>query len=185
LVDDYELTFRLLRKGHRIAFAPLSINYDEKPPTVASMFRQRARWGKGFIDLLSTRIARRSDILGGIYWLNPIAAIAGLILLLIPSYAAIHYFVLDYYPYTYTYIPLYAWLGLTAVLYSLQVAVLLKQYGVKGIGYSALTLLLIPFSHYWFVTFMKAFTIKSWANTKTTHGFIKETPIKRVIADAS
>jgi cellulose synthase/poly-beta-1,6-N-acetylglucosamine synthase-like glycosyltransferase len=185
LVDDYELTFRLLRKGYRIAFAPLSINYDEKPPTVASMFRQRARWGKGFIDLLSTRIARRSDILGGIYWLNPIAAIAGLILLLIPSYAAIHYFVLDYYPYTYTYIPLYAWLGLTAVLYSLQVAVLLKQYGVKGIGYSALTLLLIPFSHYWFVTFMKAFTIKSWANTKTTHGFIKETPIKRVIADAS
>jgi cellulose synthase/poly-beta-1,6-N-acetylglucosamine synthase-like glycosyltransferase len=185
LVDDYELTFRLLRHGYRIAFAPLSINYDEKPPTISSMFRQRARWGKGFIDLLSTRIAGRSDILGGIYWLNPIAAIAGLILLMIPAFAAIHYLAFDYYPYTYSYIPLYAWLALTALLYSLQAAVLLKQYGTKGIAYSALTLLLIPFSHYWFVTFMKAFTIKSWANTKTAHGFVKETPLKRVIADAS
>lgn len=185
LVDDYELTFRLLRNGYRIAFAPLSINYDEKPPTVASMFRQRARWGKGFIDLLSTRIAPRSDVLGGIYWLNPIAAIAGLILLLIPAYAAIHYLVFDYYPFTYTYIPLSAWLVLTAIMYSLQVTVLLKQYRAKGVGYSALTILLIPFSHYWFVTFMKAFTVKSWANTKTVHGFTKEPPLKGIIADAS
>jgi cellulose synthase/poly-beta-1,6-N-acetylglucosamine synthase-like glycosyltransferase len=71
LVDDYELTFRLLRKGYRIAFAPLSINYDEKPPTLDFMLRQRARWAKGFIDLLGTRIADRSDIVGQIFWLNP------------------------------------------------------------------------------------------------------------------
>jgi cellulose synthase/poly-beta-1,6-N-acetylglucosamine synthase-like glycosyltransferase len=185
LVDDYELTFRLLRNGYRIAFAPLSINYDEKPPTISSMFRQRARWGKGFIELLSSRITQKSDIVGGIYWLNPIAAIAGLVLLLIPSFAAVHYLVFDYYPFTYTYIPLNVWLVLTAILYSLQVTVLLKQYGATGIAYSALTILLIPFSHYWFVTFIKAFTVKSWATTKTTHGFTKESPPKRIAADAS
>lgn len=185
LVDDYELTFRLLRNNYRIAFAPLSINYDEKPPTMASMFRQRARWGRGFIDLLSTRVARRSDFLGNVYSLNPIAAVAGLILLLIPAYAAVHYIIFDYYPYTYSYIPLNAWLVLTGLLSALQASVLIKQYRVKGIAYAAQLILLIPFSHYWFVTFIKAFSVKSWANTKTTHGFIKEPTIKRIIADAS
>lgn len=185
LVDDYELTFRLLRKKYRIAFAPLSINYDEKPPTMASMFRQRARWGKGFIDLLPSRVAHRSDFIGNIYSLNPIAAIAGLILLLIPAYAAVHYIIFDYYPYTYSYIPLNAWLVLTGLLFALQGAVLIKQYRAKGIAYAAQLILLIPFSHYWFVTFIKAFSVKSWANTKTTHGFMKVPPVKRIIADAS
>jgi cellulose synthase/poly-beta-1,6-N-acetylglucosamine synthase-like glycosyltransferase len=185
LVDDYELTFRLLRNDYRIAFAPLSVNYDEKPPTMESMFRQRARWGKGFIDLLSTRITQKSDLIGTIYWLNPIAAIAGLIMLLIPAYAAVHYFIFDYYPYTYTYIPLNVWLALTAVLFTLQATVVIKQYGARGIGYSAQIILLIPFSHYWFVTFIKAFTVKSWANTKTTHGFSEDTPLERIVADAS
>ena len=31
LVDDFELTFRLLRSNCKIAFAPLCIDYDEKP----------------------------------------------------------------------------------------------------------------------------------------------------------
>jgi cellulose synthase/poly-beta-1,6-N-acetylglucosamine synthase-like glycosyltransferase len=185
LVDDYELTFRLLRNDYKIAFAPLSINYDEKPPTMDSMFRQRARWGRGFIDLLSSRITQKSDVIGTIYWLNPIAAIAGLILLMIPAYAAVHYFLFDYYPYTYTYIPLYLWLALTAFLYILQASVVIKQYGSKGIWYSTQIILLIPFSHYWFVTFMKAFTVRSWANTKTTHGFTKDKPLERVVADAT
>jgi cellulose synthase/poly-beta-1,6-N-acetylglucosamine synthase-like glycosyltransferase len=185
LVDDYELTFRLLRNHYKIAFAPLSINYDEKPPTMGSTFRQRARWGRGFMNLLSARVAQRSDFIGNIYSLNPIAAIAGLILLLIPAYSAVHYLIFDYYPYTYSYIPLNIWLVLTAALFSLQAAVLIKQYRAKGIAYALQIIPLIPFSHYWFVTFMKAFSVKSWANTKTTHGFTKDTPIKRIISDAA
>jgi cellulose synthase/poly-beta-1,6-N-acetylglucosamine synthase-like glycosyltransferase len=185
LVDDYELTFRLLRHGYKIAFAPLSINYDEKPPSMDSMLRQRARWGRGFINLLSTRIARRSDVMGNIYWLNPIAAIAGLIMLLVPAYAAVHYLLFDYFPYTYTYIPLSVWLVLTGVLFVLQTSVILRQYGLKGIAYSLQIIMLIPFSHYWFVTFIKAFTVKSWADTKTTHGYTKEPPLERIVADAA
>ncbi|HXG06659.1 MAG TPA: glycosyltransferase family 2 protein [Nitrososphaera sp.] len=182
LVDDYELTFRLLRKGYRIAFAPLSINYDEKPPTLSFMFRQRARWGKGFIDLLGMRVAEGPDIIGHIYWLNPLAAICGLVMLMVPAFAAIHYLIYDYYPYIYTYIPLSIWFVLTGVLFALQTVVLLRQYGRRGLVYSAQIPALTPFSHYWFVSFLKAFTIKSWANTKTMHGFMKEA---KVVADAS
>lgn len=185
LVDDYELTFRLLRNGYRIAYAPLSVNYDEKPPTLEFMLRQRARWGKGFINLLGTKIAEPSDIIGHIYWLNPIAAIAGLVMLMVPAYAAIHYLVFDYYPYTYTYIPLNIWLVLTGVLFALQAAVLLREYGWRGLVYAAQIPALVPFSHYWFVTFLKAFGVKSWADTKTTHGFLKETRVERIVADAS
>ena len=185
LVDDYELTFRLLRNGYRIAYAPLSVNYDEKPPTLEFMLRQRARWGKGFIDLLGTKVAEPSDIIGHIYWLNPIAAISGLIMLMVPAFAALHYLIFDYYPYTYTYIPLTIWLVLTGVLFSLQGAVLIRQYGRRGIVYAAQIPALTPFSHYWFVSFLKAFGVKSWANTKTTHGFMKETRIEKIVADAS
>jgi cellulose synthase/poly-beta-1,6-N-acetylglucosamine synthase-like glycosyltransferase len=185
LVDDYELTFRLLRNGYKIGFAPLSINYDEKPPTVAAMIRQRARWGKGFIDLLSTRVATKSDIIGNIYWLNPIAALTGLVMLLVPAYAALHFLVFGYYPYTYTYIPLYVWLGLSALLLILQTSILVKQYGRKGIWYALQLTLLVPFSHYWFVTFLKAFSVKSWANTKTAHGFAEMKESEKVAADVA
>lgn len=185
LVDDYELTFRLLRNGYRIAFAPYSINYDEKPPTLEFMMRQRARWGKGFLSLLKTRIAEGSDVLGNLYWLNPIAAITGLIMLLIPAYAAVHFLIFDYYPYTYTYIPLNIWLVLAGVLFALQAAVLVRQYGSKGLAYAIQLPALTPFSHYWFVAFIKAFSVKSWANTKTVHGFMKETKVEKIVADAS
>jgi cellulose synthase/poly-beta-1,6-N-acetylglucosamine synthase-like glycosyltransferase len=174
LVDDYELTSRLLKNGYKIAFAPLSINYDEKPPTLDFMLRQRARWAKGFIDLLGTRIGDRSDIIGHIFWLNPIAAVTGFIMLMIPAVAAIHYLIFYYYHYTYSYMPLSIWFVLTGLLFILQAAVLVKEYGWRGFGYAAQIPLFLPFSHYWFVSFIRAFTIKSWASTKTAHGFMKE-----------
>ena len=174
LVDDYELTSRLLKKGYKIAFAPLSINYDEKPPTLDFMLRQRARWAKGFIDLLGARAGDRSDIIGHIFWLSPIAAVTGFIMLMIPAVAAIHYLIYDYYPYTYAYMPLSIWFVLIGLLFILQGAVLIKEYGWRGFGYAAQIPLFLPFSHYWFVSFIRAFTIKSWASTKTAHGFMKQ-----------
>jgi cellulose synthase/poly-beta-1,6-N-acetylglucosamine synthase-like glycosyltransferase len=180
LVDDYELSFRLLRKGYRIAFAPLSINYDEKPPTLDFMLRQRARWAKGFIELLGTRIADRSDIIGHIFWLNPIAAVTGFIMLMVPAFAALHYLIYDYYPYTYAYMPLRIWLMVIGALFTLQATVLVKEYGWRGFIYAAHIPLFLPFSHYWFVSFIRAFTVKSWATTKTTHGFIKEKRAERL-----
>jgi cellulose synthase/poly-beta-1,6-N-acetylglucosamine synthase-like glycosyltransferase len=185
LVDDYELTFRLLRNKYRIAYAPLSINYDEKPPTLESMMRQRSRWGRGFLDLLKTRVAERSDIVGGVYHLMPIAAITGLVMLLIPAYAAVHFLLFDYYPYTYAFIPLNVWLALTGSLFALQAAVLVKEYGRRGFVYAAQIPVLTPFSHYWFISILKAFTVKSWEDTKTMHGFVKEAKMEKIVSDAS
>jgi cellulose synthase/poly-beta-1,6-N-acetylglucosamine synthase-like glycosyltransferase len=178
LVDDYELTFRLLKSKHRIAFAPLSIDYDEKPPNLEIMLRQRARWARGFLSLLSKRIAEPTDIIGNIHWLSPVAAISGIIMLLIPAYASIHYLLYDYYPYTYSYMPLNLWFILTGLIYGLQAAILYKQDGVKGLKRALYLPIYNAFSHYWFVSFSKAFFVKSWANTKTMHGFVKKSKEK-------
>lgn len=175
LVDDYELTFRLLRKKHRIAFAPLCIDYDEKPPNMEIMLRQRARWARGFINLLTKRIAEPTDIIGNIHWLSPVAAISGLVMLLIPAYAAVHNLLYGYYPYTYSYMPLTLWFVLTGLIYGLQAAVLYKQDGFKGLKRAVYLPIYNAFSQYWFVSFTKAFFVKSWASTKTMHGFTEKT----------
>jgi hypothetical protein len=52
--------------------------------------------------------------------------------------------------------------------------VLIKEYGWRGFAYAAQIPLFLPFSQYWFVSFVRAFTIKSWASTKTTHGFVRQ-----------
>ena len=79
LIDDFELSFRLFRNKYRIVFAPLSVSHDERPPELALMLRQRSRWVKGHIDLLKERIPEGSDIMGNLYWINPILMICGLL----------------------------------------------------------------------------------------------------------
>src|SRR4029079_6465408 len=113
--------------------APLCIDYDEKPPNMEIMLRQRARWASGFINLLTKRIAAPADIIGNIHWLSPVGAISGLVMLLIPAYAAVHNLLYGYYPYTYSYMPLTLWIVLTGLIYGLQAAVLYKQDGFKGL----------------------------------------------------
>lgn len=172
LVDDYELTFRLLRKGYKILFAPLSINYDEKPATVDIMMKQRARWVKGFFDLMKIRVAQPSDIVGNLYWVNPLTAFTGLILLVISAYATVHLWMFQYFPFNFSYIPLAIWSGLAVATFGLYTAVLFREYGTKGLQYAALLPLYLVFSNYYFVVSIKAFFVKSWAETKTTHGFV-------------
>jgi hypothetical protein len=56
--------------------------------------------------------------------------------------------------------------------YLLQMISLVQDYGLKALRETGYVALLIPFSHYWFVTLARAFFVKGWANTKTTHGYI-------------
>ena len=171
LVDDYELTFRLLRENHRIAFAPLCINYDEKPPTLDIMLKQRARWLKGFFNLLRTRVAEPSDLVGHLYWMNPLTAFTGLAMLLLAAFSTIHYVLFLYYPFHYSYIPLLAWFGLTATTFVLYTAALVMQYGASGFKHAAWLPVYLLFSNYYMIVALKALFVKSWADTKTTHGF--------------
>jgi cellulose synthase/poly-beta-1,6-N-acetylglucosamine synthase-like glycosyltransferase len=170
LIDDFELSFRLFRNNYRIVFAPLSISHDERPPELALMLRQRSRWIKGHIDLLKERVPEASDIMGNLYWLNPIFMICGLGSIIIVSIGLIYYLIFGILPFKFSFTPIFIWIAMTIVGYFLQLSILVKQNGIKGLrlaGYLALTGV---FSHYWYVTLLKAFFVKSWSNTKTTHG---------------
>lgn len=171
LIDDFELSFRLFRNKYRIAFAPLSVEYDEKPPELALMIRQRSRWVKGHIDLLRVRVAEPTDIAGNIYWLNPIFMIGGFFAIGIVSFGIANYILFGNMPYRFSFIPIKIWLGMTVVNYFMQLAILVRQNGLKGLRQAGNLLIMPPFSQYWYVTLVKAFFVKSWATTKTTHGF--------------
>lgn len=183
LVDDYELTYRLLRNKYRIAFAPLSICYDEKPATVELMIRQRARWFKGFTSLIRHRIAEPRDIIGNLYWVNPIAILSGTLILFIAGFAGLHNLLVGYYPYDFSYLPIDLWFLLYGSMILLQSLVLVKQYGRAGLKYSLLLPIFIAFSNYWLSAAAKSFFVKSWASTKTVHGFISEADMAQLEAD--
>lgn len=180
LIDDFELSFRLFRNKYRIAFAPLSVEYDEKPPELALMIRQRSRWVKGHIDLLKERVAEPTDIAGNIYWLNPVLMIGGLLAISIVSFGVAYYIAFGTMPYKFSFIPIKIWLGMTALNYFMQLAILVKQNGIGALKQAGNLLIMPPFSQYWYVTLIKAFFVKSWANTKTTHGFYRQREAIRI-----
>jgi cellulose synthase/poly-beta-1,6-N-acetylglucosamine synthase-like glycosyltransferase len=181
LVDDYELTFRLLRNKYRIAFAPLSICYDEKPPTLQFMMRQRARWFRGFASLMKNRIAEPKDIIGNLYWVNPIAILLGTVVLLIAGFAGAHNLVFGYYPYQFAYLSIELWFLLYGTMILLQAMALVRQYGRIGLKYSLLLPIFIGFSNYWIAAAMKSFFVKSWGNTKTAHGFLSTADMEKLM----
>ena len=171
LVDDYELTFRLLRNKYRIAFAPLSINYDEKPPSLNIMFNQRGRWVRGFINLLKHRVAEPRDFLGNLFWVSPLTSFINLITLSIMAFSSIHQLLFHFYPFSFAYIPFNYWLYLMGVNFILSAAVLVRLYGGKGFKYSILIPIYAMFTNYYLVVGIKSFFIKSWGESKTEHGF--------------
>ena len=183
LVDDYELSFRLIKNKFQTIFAPLSICYDEKPPSIQVMINQRSRWFKGFVNLLRHAIASPKDILGFIHWLMPISIMAGLGLFAIFAISATHNLVFSYYPFTFTYLPFLPWLVMTVLVICLQCGTLVKQYGLKGLRYSMWIPLFILFSNYWLTVSLKAYFVKSWRTNKTKHGFINEKDLNSILAN--
>jgi cellulose synthase/poly-beta-1,6-N-acetylglucosamine synthase-like glycosyltransferase len=172
LIDDFELSFRLFRKKYRSLFAPLSLCYDEKPPQLGLMLKQRSRWIKGHLDLLETRVPEFSDIMGNMYWLTPIFMICGLSAIIIVSVGILHHMLFGTMPYRFSFVPIQIWIGTIVVSYFLQLTILVIQQGFKGLRCAGHLALEPLFSQYWYVTLVKAFFVKSWANTKTTHGFL-------------
>ena len=173
LVDDYELTCRLFKKKYRIVFAPLCINYDEKPPNLTIMLGQRSRWAKGFLDMLRHRATEPTDILGTLLWLSPFAVFSGFVLITLVGVATLYNLAFEYYPFYYASTSIYLWIFVTLLLYALQSMALVKQYGRKGVRLAVYVPIYDAFIMYVLVTFIRAFTVKSWGSTKTAHGFIK------------
>jgi hypothetical protein len=144
------------------------------------MLRQRSRWVKGHIDLIKERVPESSDIMGNIYWLNPILMLCGLSAIAIISFGIFYYALFGMMPYKYSFIPIMIWIGMTVASYFLQLAILLKQQGLEGLRHAGRLALSPPFSQYWYVTLIKAFFVKSWANTKTTHGYFTSKDMMRL-----
>jgi cellulose synthase/poly-beta-1,6-N-acetylglucosamine synthase-like glycosyltransferase len=171
LIDDFDLSFRLYRSKYRIAFAPLSIDWDEKPPLLNMIFKQRARWIKGHLDHLKSPVAEPKDIIGHIYWLTPLSLISSLIALSIASFNNLYHLFFGHFAYNFSAIPVGIWFVLLCINYCFQVYFLIQN-GKLSIRQCFLyPLLLSPFSTYWYVCAIKAFFVKGWASTKTTHGF--------------
>jgi cellulose synthase/poly-beta-1,6-N-acetylglucosamine synthase-like glycosyltransferase len=183
LIEDFELSFRIYRKGGRIAFAPLSIVYDEKPTNMRFMIRQRSRWVKGHFDLLKVKIPESHDIVGIIYWLNPILMLGGLSAIGITSFAALYFLFFGVIPYQFSFVPVGVWIGATLASMTVQMVVLAKELGIKGLRYAGYAAYLAVFSHYWYVTLIKSFFVKSWSNNKTSHGFMSAKDIDTIIAE--
>ena len=183
LIEDFELSFRFYRNKYRIGFASLSVVYDEKPGELPLMMRQRSRWVKGHFDLIKKKIPERTDLVGIIYWLSPLFLTSGFFSIIVTSTAILHYVLFDTFPFKFTFVPISLWFGVTVASYSLQFIIVLKELGLKKITYAAHIALLVPFSHYWYVCWLKSFFVKSWSTTKTTHGFIREHDIEILARD--
>lgn len=172
-MDDYELTCRILKSKYRIVFAPRCINYDERPPNLDTLLRQRARWAKGFINMMKYPILETIDILGILFWITPLIVFIGLSMFLIVGFAMIFNLLFGYFPFQYTSITITQWLVLNIVIGFIQSLVMIKGYGWKDLKQIIYIPILNPFALYVMVTYIRALGIKSGGNTKSLHGFAK------------
>lgn len=159
LVEDYDLTLRLIEKGFRIGFASDVKVYDERPTTWTSFFKQRARWLRGNFQILkkhllrSWRMPRVWHIL-----LNSFGIFLfyyGLSLTLLYMLGGTFYSF---------YFPFWFWLWLFQVGIILIRAVL--ERGIKGLLLFPLFLL---YTYHWLIVFWYVPKIKNWKESKTEH----------------
>jgi cellulose synthase/poly-beta-1,6-N-acetylglucosamine synthase-like glycosyltransferase len=172
LVDDHVLTCKLLRRKYRIMYLPLCRAYSEEPASLQVMLRQRARWGRGFINCLHHKMADSSDIVGNLLWFMPLGTFANSIMFIIVVYATIFNLIFEYLPYSFAYLPLELWFIVAGIMMCLYVSVLLKVHGVKdGIRRAMYLVPFIAFSQYGMIVCYKALFVRTWGTTKTIHGF--------------
>jgi len=159
LVEDYDLSLRLLEKKYKIGYAHDVAVYDEKPCKWSSFFKQRARWMRGNFQILRKYVPR----------LHKIPQMWHILL----SHLSV---ALNYYGYglavlymlgaTYQsfYFPFWIWLWLFNVfMIGLRS---LKERGLRGLFFLPL---LILFSYHWLVVCWYVPKIKSWRESKTEH----------------
>ncbi len=50
--EDLELTFRIHKAGYKVVFQPRAQVFTESPSSISAFWKQRVRWGRGFIQTL-------------------------------------------------------------------------------------------------------------------------------------
>ncbi len=53
VAEDTEISFRIYKMGYRIGFMPLAVTWEQEPEKLRVWFKQRTRWAKGNIYVLT------------------------------------------------------------------------------------------------------------------------------------
>lgn len=56
ITEDTEISFRLYRMGYKIKFMPLAVTFEQEPQTLKVWFKQRGRWAKGNMYVVSKNV---------------------------------------------------------------------------------------------------------------------------------
>lgn len=51
LTEDIDSSFRAQAVGHRMTYDPTIVSYEEAPPTLLALFKQRLRWSQGWCEV--------------------------------------------------------------------------------------------------------------------------------------
>lgn len=51
LTEDIDSSFRAQAAGHRMTYDPTIVSYEEAPPTLLALFKQRLRWSQGWCEV--------------------------------------------------------------------------------------------------------------------------------------
>jgi cellulose synthase/poly-beta-1,6-N-acetylglucosamine synthase-like glycosyltransferase len=167
LIEDFDLYCKLTQRGIRVVYAPDVECYDEKPPYWSSLIIQRARWIKGHFKILRKRMFQPFPLFDIIYMLSPFFYFPWYLCALITAL---------YFPFqklglgiTFWFPSVYLWLFSLIAMYLFFVYRAISQKEAKDILYLPVFFL---FSFHWLISFLRSFTIRSWAETKTPHGFV-------------
>lgn len=159
LVEDYDLSLRLLEKRYKIGYAPDVVVYDEKPCQWSSFFKQRARWLRGNFQILKKYVPKLHKIPQ--MWHILLSHISIALNYYGYGLAVLYMLGVTYYSF---YFPFWIWLWI------FNVAIIglrsLKERGLRGL---MLLPLLILFSYHWLVICWYVPKIKSWKESKTEH----------------
>jgi len=167
LIEDFDLYCKLTQRGIRVVYAPDVECYDEKPPYWSSLIIQRARWIKGHFKILRKRMFQPFPLFDIIYMLSPFFYFPWYLCALITAL---------YFPFqklgvgiTFWFPSVYLWLLSLIAMYLFFVYRAISQKEPRDIIYLPVFFL---FSFHWLISFLRSFTIRSWAETKTPHGFV-------------
>jgi cellulose synthase/poly-beta-1,6-N-acetylglucosamine synthase-like glycosyltransferase len=181
LVEDFDLCIRAQLKNMKVGYCREAVVRDEKVPSYSMMLRQRSRWIAGHFEIIRTS---RPAELWSLFRKNPVdfmqlmtpfytlalwvsvgVSVASLI---INQFRLIPWLWLGFF-----YTPLEFFVVQTVLLQLLFVLVIRKEAESKEEFRKCVMNLPLFYAYttHWFFVFWKALFVKSWANTKTEHGF--------------
>ena len=161
LAEDYALLQKLLRRPERgrIVYVPDASCYDEKPTSWVGLFRQRARWVRGHLQVARRYAFRPSGVLiHDLLLFNPLHLYAWWVVILGSLYGR-----LAEDPSLGVIWPLtgFAW------LVSIAVTLVLTGAFARQRWWQTVQYFVFAFNYYWAAVF--ALRVRSWADAKTLH----------------